>query len=421
MKVFHVEREFQGTYTQRRTRTPYLVVHHAAATYTQLKTGRAIVENICDYHTKTRGWPGGGYHEIIVESVPGGPLECYVLSDPMLQRAGVLQQNHVIYSICLATNFDDEKVHPGKVPGAKWVDAAVERIKAARLLFPTAEIVGHKEITVAGGATACPGTKWAEWKPELLRQVAAQDAGLEVLGPPRISERQFVTVLSRENPGLTPSASAIYHLIKDTGVDPAIGLAFFAHESSYGREGICKTFGTKNWGNVRTAHSPALASGSTAAGGRGPFATYASWENGAKDWALRIKEAYVGARGLRTVEAITPVYAPATDNNNPGSYARKVGELVKSYQAVPDGLDIGGIKIDPAFEEAYKLSGGADWVAGKLIPGLPLESASLFDEKLHQLFERGALRRNADGSIDWLFTAEIAALKAKRLELLQNL
>lgn len=165
MNVYHVESQFQGAFHTNRRTTRYIVVHHAAMVYASY--GIDVVKQIDYYHRVIKGWGGIGYHEIIVMNAQK-QLECYVLSDPMLQRAHVAYRNHEAFGICCATNFD---AFPNKMPNDAWMNALVERLRAAKDRWPNAEIVGHREIALPGWGTSCPGSRWYDWKGTLLARV----------------------------------------------------------------------------------------------------------------------------------------------------------------------------------------------------------------------------------------------------------
>jgi N-acetyl-anhydromuramyl-L-alanine amidase AmpD len=135
---------------------------------------------------------------------------------------------------------------------------------------------------------------------------------LTLASPPRISARQFAAVLARFHSPVAPIAFQCYDLIASYGLDPAVALAFFGKESTFGTRG--RSVEWRSWGNVRQAWIPALA---VDPGGVGKFATYATWQHSLKDWCARIKERYVG-KGLTTVETAIPVYAPASENDTAG-------------------------------------------------------------------------------------------------------
>lgn len=172
----------------------------------------------------------------------------------------------------------------------------------------------------------------------LLERHIELDA-LTFLHPPRISKATFVRVLTEAHSPAVSLAAAMYDGILGVGVDPAIGLAFFQHESTYGKLGICKTYNTKNMGNTRRAFNPTRATAIQTSGG--PFAQYRTWTLGAIDWAERIKVRYCDPTNaditfpvpLDTVEKATPIYAPVGDGNDPTAYARAVALAVRGWMA----------------------------------------------------------------------------------------
>lgn len=143
--------------------TTYIVIHHAAAVYAPGKAVRAIY----DYHTHE--WPdyhAAAYAEIIQIEADGAHLGCHLMYHPEQIGAGVWGHNGDTFHICAATNFVG-------MPDDAFVEALAQRAAAAKSRYPSAQIVGHKEIALPGHETACPGQLWAVWKPRLLKRVAA--------------------------------------------------------------------------------------------------------------------------------------------------------------------------------------------------------------------------------------------------------
>lgn len=141
-----------------RTKTNRIVVHHAAWIY---PPGGAV-QSIFSYHSSK--WPQYGrigYHEVIQVEADGS-LVCYEVNPTELIGAGVWGQNGDCFHICAATDFKNE------IPLQIWQDALALRVAEARRRYPQAAIVGHKEITLPGHGTECPGGRWAEWKPALI-------------------------------------------------------------------------------------------------------------------------------------------------------------------------------------------------------------------------------------------------------------
>lgn len=144
---------------------------------------------------------------------------------------------------------------------------------------------------------------------------------------PRISQAQFAAVLQRYQSPCAPIAAECYDIICSYGLDPAVALAFFGHESVFGTRGVAVQ--TLNWGNVRTPFKVERAVGTHPRN----FAIFRSWQDGLRDWCERINERYINQRGLDTVEKAIPVYAPSSDGNNEARYIEHVHQLVAAWIA----------------------------------------------------------------------------------------
>lgn len=144
---------------------------------------------------------------------------------------------------------------------------------------------------------------------------------------PRISQAQFVRVLERFHSPCTPIAAECYNIVRSHGLDPAVALGFFAHESVFGTRGIAVE--TLSWGNVRTAFRPERAVGMYPRN----FAIFRNWQDSLTDWCERINQRYIDERGLDTVEKAIPVYAPSDDDNNVRRYIEHVTELIGDWRA----------------------------------------------------------------------------------------
>jgi hypothetical protein len=129
------------------------------------------------------------------------------------------------------------------------------------------------------------------------------------------------------------AADACYQAIIDHGIDPAVGLAFFRHESSFGTAGVAAR--TKGWGNIVVAALACVGAASRRTGQDGRFAAYATWADGAHDWAAYMRCRYL-ERGMATVESIIPIYAPSSDGNKPSAYIAAVRADVARWVAQGD-------------------------------------------------------------------------------------
>lgn len=164
--------------------------------------------------------------------------------------------------------------------------------------------------------------------------------------PPRISRDMFAQLLQQGTGGggtspAAPEADKLYDILLDYELDPAVALSFFAQESQFCTTGICASHDMHSWGGNRAAFDKSRAVDIVYASS-GPFVSYASWEDGLRDWCELILYRYID-RGLDTVEKAVPVYAPAFDGNNPDAYIATVRRRIAVWQ----GQDPGTI-TDPA-------------------------------------------------------------------------
>lgn len=238
MNRYNVAQEFQGLFTERRSRTRYIVVHHAAALY-PTGTGIEDVRAVARYHLG-KGWSGIGYHIALAEETNGGAIARYDLSDLDLQRAHIWGRNHECVGVSCLTNFTG-------MPAQKWIDALAEVLRELVERYPQAEIVGHREITLPGRGTVCPGPAWLRWKPQLLESVASRlimpdalTADSPILAAPRSTVEQCVRYILRQPTGgytATDVSKVIvpvyFRVASAVGLDPLIAIAQMIHETGY--------------------------------------------------------------------------------------------------------------------------------------------------------------------------------------------
>lgn len=146
--------------------------------------------------------------------------------------------------------------------------------------------------------------------------------GFPILAPPRITRAGFRAILRRHRSPATLDADACYAAIARHGVDPAVGLAIFKHESGYGRAGIATR--NRSWGNIRTPG--------------GAFRKYATWTAGADDMGRLL--AIYGHNAIRPgqdtndTRTFAYVWAPSEDHNDPAGYGADVTALVAAWSAL---------------------------------------------------------------------------------------
>jgi hypothetical protein len=142
-----------------------------------------------------------------------------------------------------------------------------------------------------------------------------------VVGPPSITVEQIRRILTRYGSPALGDAQAFYDLGVARGIDPAYCVAFFIMESAAGTQGVART--THSIGNIRALPGQPAFEG---------YRQYANWQEGIADWYRLIDEVYVRDLGLTTVDAIVPVYAPDSDNNDPEAYIMTVKRLVAGWR-----------------------------------------------------------------------------------------
>lgn len=199
--------------------------------------------------------------------------------------------------------------------------------------------------------------------------VAPAPSGLTFRAAPRISRQVFARILQRgtgNGPSpAAPLADELYEIIAGYGLDPAVALAFFAHESSLGTTGITSSASTYSWGGTRAAFNPQRSVGKVMVASK-PFVRYASWQDGLRDWCELILRGYV-AKGLDTVEKAVPIYAPSSDNNVPSAYIDSVRRMVAIWQGRDpdpphdDSLRVYGNDLSAALMMETFLAAGLDY------------------------------------------------------------
>jgi len=153
---------------------------------------------------------------------------------------------------------------------------------------------------------------------------ARAQGGLTFKSAPRISQGAFSQILAAAGSPAAPHADELYGIIVAYGIDPAVALAFFQHESQYCTTGACARGDLRNWGMqrraIRAERSPGVVQG---------FARYHTWQDGVRDWCELIL-GYVN-RGMDTVEKAVPVYAPQSDGNAPSAYIGAIRRQVVAW------------------------------------------------------------------------------------------
>lgn len=174
--------------------------------------------------------------------------------------------------------------------------------------------------------------------------------GLTIVSPPRITDDTFISVLQQAKSPAAPLGPSLYAVCVGRKVCPAVALAFFGHESSFGKAGKARF--TLNWGNLRRgprAYKIDYVNGDTKGG---LFAFYYSWVEGLQDFCDLLRGPLYEGAGLLTVEAVVPKYAPSSDNNKPAAYIAAVTRDVTTWAAVDPWASWGSrFPLPPAARE----------------------------------------------------------------------
>lgn len=159
--------------------------------------------------------------------------------------------------------------------------------------------------------------------PAHARTLLPEATTYNVLGKPTISASFINSVLSAYNSPTAGKGQALYDDGVDYGIDPVFALAFFFHESTFGKAGIATK--TRSLGNIRCTRDW---HGRCYHG----FRSYKTWEEGFKDWYRLLRDLYVRHWHLMTVDKIIPRYAPASDGNDVKGYIKAVKHAVDTWR-----------------------------------------------------------------------------------------
>lgn len=151
-------------------------------------------------------------------------------------------------------------------------------------------------------------------------QNVAQAQDFSVMGPPSVSAQFIDKVLCEAQSPACHTGQALYEMGKQYRVDPVFALAFFQHESSFGKYGVARE--TLGLGNIRCSAGYTCKQG---------FRAYRSWSEGYRDWYVLIAW-YVGTLHKSTVAQIIPTYAPDVENDTPG-YIRAICQAVSTWRS----------------------------------------------------------------------------------------
>ena len=106
------------------------------------------------------------------------------------------------------------------------------------------------------------------------------------------------------------TGQTLYNDGQQHNIDPVFALAFFWHESNFGKAGEAQY--SKSLGNLRCIDNEASCTDG--------YAWFSSWEDGYNAWYDLIANLYVKTWQRTTVDTIIPKYAPNADHNDEQAY-----------------------------------------------------------------------------------------------------
>ena len=207
--------------------------------------------------------------------------------------------------------------HKNRVPGL-WLYVLIVGAALSLAVFHMVQTWPHNAIGYAIGASQPFSTATVYHVDSTLQ--TSHTAQTSVVGRPSLSPAFVNQILQAAHSPAQGTGQALYDLSVRSGINDAYALAFFKHESRYGTTGIAQA--TLSLGNVRCS------SGYRCIGG---YRAYDSWQAGYADWYALILTLYIRQWHLTTPAQIIPVYAPASDNNDPPAYIADVNESVSVW------------------------------------------------------------------------------------------
>ncbi len=225
----------------------------------------------------------------------------------------------------------------GKRKGKLWVLYVTGKVVCFVTIFMGAGTLSQhstaSDLTARGGQTYAiqvggdqAGT-WQQDHPVAVSTLTAQLTLQErtpytVVRTPSLSVAFINQVLATYKSPAKGRGKALYNFGKKSGIDPAIALAFFMHESSFGTQGEATK--SLSLGNIRCIPNYRCADN---------FAQFDTWEDGFKAWYRLIRNLYVVRWELTTVDQIVPRYAPAADHNDVAAYIGALKRALDTWHA----------------------------------------------------------------------------------------
>ena len=144
-------------------------------------------------------------------------------------------------------------------------------------------------------------------------------------GAPSLNAALVDGILAAYGSPLHGHGAEIVTLSRRYQIDDAVALGFFVMESRAGTQG--EAVGTHSFGNLRPMPNAPATDG---------YRAYGSWLESAAEWFRVLRSLYLNELKLTSVERVVPVYAPASDSNDPPTMIAGIRQLVRCWRGEPE-------------------------------------------------------------------------------------
>jgi len=261
--------------------------------------------------------PGAASADAVAPAPPHAPIVSLQATGAP-GRAGALSaaQPNVVHPhpVNLAPSASSRRAAPGTVRAVRGDGKAsapvtsMSGVHGARLAMPSTTKAKLSALLPAVGLAG-----------DLKRIALTSNDGGALLHVPSVSAAAIRQALRDANSPLLDAtfvdhkdaAEYIWDEGRVLGIDPAVMLGIFAHESGMGTQGMARA--TRSIGNIRPVGNQPQING---------YRLYASWQEGIDD-CYRLLRQYA-LHGASTVATAIPVWAPPADNNDDSAYISNV-------------------------------------------------------------------------------------------------
>jgi hypothetical protein len=186
-------------------------------------------------------------------------------------------------------------------------------------------MIRHMQMRLSCSAMLRPGLLLTLLAMAFLLFSACSEESLSIVGSPTLTAAFINQVLLDHSSPAQGTGETFYDEGLQHNIDPAFALAFFQHESDFGKRGeATESLSIGDMGCLPNYRC------------RDGFAWFSSWEQGIKAWYNLVSgPLYVGS-GLTTLGPVIHRYSPSADGNNEYAYVESVAQSVQSWRSGQD-------------------------------------------------------------------------------------